>query len=526
MPQARGILVDPVLRRLNQQQVELIHRLSLEILEEPGLMVFNQEAVDLLGTAGAKVEPIAEGFAFPAWRVHISEKLVNRALESAPRRVRLGARDADNILELDAGQPRVYFGSGSETNVWLEIEPEVFVAKGDPGREITYPTIARRRGTVADLARAAHLAEQLDNLDFFLRPVNIQDDDIGGDNKDVNKFFACLNYTTKHVMAGLTSLGQLGNVIKMAEIIAGGPEELRKNPIISFITCVVKSPLQLVDDTTQKMLEMVRRGIPVVISSSPQGGSTAPIEEAGMVAQINAEILAGIVLSQLARPGAPVLYGSVPVRARMDNLHDMYGVPEFGHYNVDCVQMARFYGLPCYSTAGVGDARIPGIQATVEKMLTYGYVTPSGPALIHYAFGLLEETQTFCPEQAILDNWQIGIVKELWRQPEVTEEAGAQVLDTVRRVMASSHRLYARYTRQLVHKGKVFPTYPFASQGLADEALLRAHEQLDAYLARSPRCLSREVCHEIFARVPGILPRLNPYGKESVLPATGPEVRS
>jgi trimethylamine--corrinoid protein Co-methyltransferase len=515
--------VDPVLRRLNQQQVELIHRLSLEMLEEPGLLVFNREAAELLGAAGARVKP-TEGFAFPAWWVHISEKLVNRALESAPRRVRLGAREESNILELDADQPRVYFGSGSETNLWLEIQPEVFVAKDDPAREIIYPTVRRRRGTVADLARAAHLAEQLDNLDFFLRPVNIQDEDIDEDNKDVNKFFACLNYTTKHVMAGLTSLGQLDPVIKMAEIIAGGPRELRKNPLISFVTCVVKSPLQLVDDSTQKMLEMVRRDIPVVISSSPQGGSTAPIEEVGMVAQINAEILAGIVLSQLARPGAPVLYGSVPVRARMDTLHDMYGVPEFGHYNVDCVQMARFYGLPCYSTAGVADARIPGIQATAEKMLSYGYITPSGPALIHYAFGLLEETQAFCPEQAILDNWHIGMIKELWRQPEVTEETGAQVLDTVRRVMASSHRLYARYTRRLVHQGKVFPTYPFSSQGLTDEALLRAHQQLHTYLARPPRCLPREICREIFARVPGILPRLNPYTKEAVLPAPEPEV--
>lgn len=513
----QGIMVDQVLHRLTEDQLKLVHRFSLEILDDPGLLVFNQEAADLFDRGGARVARVEAGFSFPTWRVRLPEKLVDRALESAPSRVRLGARDPDNILELDAEEPRVFFGTGSETNIWLEIKPEPFVSRTDPAREVVFPVITRRRGEVAGLCRAAHLGEQLPNLDFFLRPVNIQDPDIHEGNKDVNKFFASLNYTTKHVMAGLTSLEQLDNVIRLAEIVAGGEEALRENPVISFITCVIKSPLQMVDDTTQKMVEMVRRGIPVIISSSPQGGSTASIDEMGMVAQINAEILSGVVLSQLAQPGAAVLYGSVPVRARMDNLHDMYGVPEFGHYNVDCAQMARFYRLPCYSTAGVADARIPGIQASIEKMLTYGYVTPSGPALIHYALGLLEETQTFCPEQAILDDWQIGMVKALWGRPEVNAEAGRQAVQVIRQVMASSHRLFARSTRQLVHRGKVFPTFPFESRGDTDETLLLAHAKYLEYLKRPPCCLPQEKCAAIFDEVPGLLARLWPYGEAAIL---------
>lgn len=160
----------------------------------------------------------------------------------------------------------------------------------------------------------------------------------------------------------------------MGEIITGGPEALRDNPVLSFITCVNKSPLQMESDSTEKMIQIVRRDMPVVLSSSPQGGSSAPIDEAGMVAQINAEILSAITLSQLASPGARVIYGSVPVRARMDNLHDMYGAPEFNQYNIDCVQMARYYKLPCYSTGGVADAKVPGIQATAEKLLSHLYM--------------------------------------------------------------------------------------------------------------------------------------------------------
>jgi len=117
-------------------------------------------------------------------------------------------------------------------------------------------------------------------------------------------------------------LKQLNNVVRMAELVAGGKKTLEDNPIISFITCLVKSPLQFVDDTTATFIEVCRRGLPIVVSSSPQAGTTAPIKEAGIMAQINAEVLAGITLGQLVKPGTPVLYGSVPVRARMDTLGD------------------------------------------------------------------------------------------------------------------------------------------------------------------------------------------------------------
>jgi trimethylamine--corrinoid protein Co-methyltransferase len=209
------------------------------------------------------------------------------------------------------------------------------------------PRYTEIRGSTALLSRAAKLCEQLEHLDFFIRPLNIQDPEITSDNHDVNKFFASLNNITKHVQAGLTSLARFKDVVTMAEIIAGGDTALRENPIVSFIACVFKSPLQIVDDTAEKVFAIVESGLPLVISSSPQGGSSAPIQEAGMVAQINAEILAGITLTQLIREGAPVLYGSVPVRARLDDLHDLYGCPEFNQYNIDCVQLARYYKIPC-----------------------------------------------------------------------------------------------------------------------------------------------------------------------------------
>ena len=491
----------------------MIDRASLDLLEKPGVLCYHEESVNLLEEAGATAKKTREG-EHDAWWVSIPEKVVKGALSTAPSKVTLGARNPENQVVLDAEGKRVHFGSGSETNYWLEVKPETFVSKED-NREVVFPVMTRKRGNLDYLVRSAHLAEQLENLDFFIRNVNVQDEDITTGNKDVNVFFAALNNITKPVVSGVADYGQLENVVKMAEIIAGGREELVKNPIVSFITSVIKSPLQIVAETAEKLIAIARLGLPVVISTSPQGGSTAPIDEIGMVAQVNAEALAGITINQLANPGAPVIYGAVPVRARMDDLHDMYGVPEFCHYNMDCAQMARYYKVPCYSTAGVGDAKVPGIQAAIEKMYTYSAVPFAAPGLVHYAFGLLDKTQTFCPEQAVLDNHKIGMVKFLYRESGVSEESVERTKKIVEEVMHSPYRMYARYARGMLRRGEIFGGFPFEGESEdQDQTLLKVHEKLKALEAAEPQHLAEEQCRKIFSEIPGLLPRLNPYKED------------
>jgi len=502
----QGVLVQPY-RRLSQEQVESIHRASLSILSDPGILCFNRDAVDLFGERGAEVTSVDQG-AHACWLLRLPEKLMDEALSSAPGVVKLGARDPENCLVLDGAEPRVHFASGSEANNWLEVDTEVFLSQAAPERSVSLPVFRTDKGSVVRLGQAAHLCEHLDSWDSFLRTVNIQDEGINDDNKDVNKFFASLNNTTKHVMSGLTELSQLGNVVRMAEIIAGGADRLSDNPIVSFITCVVKSPLQLVDDTTQKAIEVAKRRLPLVMSSSPQGGSTAPITEAGMVAQINAEIIVGVALSQLVNKGTPVLYGSVPVRARMDDLNDSYGVPEFSQYNIDCVDMARYYGLPSYSTAGVSDVAVPGIQASVERLFSHILVALSGAQYVHYAFGLLERTNTFCPVQAILDDAHIGMLKRFLSEPAVNQETISQSLEQVRRVMATPQKLYVRYVRSALRTGAIAPPYPYESRGTTDETLLRAAEKMTEIMQLPRSTIEPDKVDEVFARVPGLLPAL------------------
>ena len=502
----QGILVKPY-QRLDQAQVEQIHGASMEILADPGIMCFNRNAADIFADGGAEVVPVIQDGP-PRWTIKIPEKLIVKALDAAPKVVKLGARDEDNCLILDGKEPRVRFASGSEANNWLDIDFETFISKRNPNREIDCPVFRLEKGTIDRLATAAHLCEHLDSWDGFLRPVNIQDDDINDDNKDVNKFFISLNNTTKHVMAGLTQLNQLDNVVRMVHLISGGEDKFRNNPIISLITSLIKSPLQLVDDTAQKAIEIAKRGIPLVISSAPQGGSTAPITEAGIVAQINAEILAGIALTQLVNKGTPVIYGSVPGRANMEDLNDSYGVPEFSQYNIDCVQMARYYCLPCYSSAGVSDVKVPGIQASVERLFSHIFVTLSGPQYIHYAFGLLERTNTFCPVQAVLDEAHIGMVKRLVKQSTFPANSTEELLGQIRRVMNSSQKLFTRFVRSALHSGEITPAYPFAGRDMSDEALLHANERMKEVLSLPHRHIDRHTVDEVFKQVPGLLSRI------------------
>ena len=483
--QREGVLVTPQ-KRLTEEQIQLIDSSSRELLENPGLYCYNKKAADIFEKAGAKRENLED-----CARISIPSSLVDKALDTVPSKITLGARNPDNKLIIDATEPRVRFVSGSETNITLTVEYK-------DGK----PEFIENEGSIELLKDAAHLAENLNNLDSFIRCVNIRDKEITVENKDVNKFGASINNITKHVMAGLDDINALDNVVKIGQTAAGGEKAFEENPLLSFITCIVKSPFQIVDDTTEKLMEIAKRRIPVVISSSPMGGATAPFDEFGMVAQINGELLAGITLHQLVSPGAPVLYGSVPVRTRLDNLNDMYGAPQFNHYHHDAAQLARYYKLPCYSTAGVADADKPGIQATAEKMLTMSYVPWSGAQYVHYAFGLLDRTNIFSPEQAILDNAHIEIIKHNLAGTNILPENKDKTLDMIREVLGSSHKTYV-YHLPLPTVDEVYMCYPL--EGESGDALYEAHLKRKEIMAMERKKMDGKLIADLKKHVPGIL---------------------
>ncbi len=494
----KALPVRPV-ERLTPEQTRAIDGASKKLLAETGLCCAGAKAAGVYHAAGCRVEEAGDDKQ-KMWKVYFPERLLQKALSGVPSTVVLGARDPRHTLLLQADLPHVYFGTGAEANIYLRSRMDKFVSTADADRVLHHPVYQEEPGSLAALADAARLVEQLEHADFFIRNVNIQDPEINKANKDVNVFFTSLCHTTKHVQGGLSELEALPAVISLARIIA---EEQPYLPF-SFIVCPVRSPLFMVSDSSEKVLAIAREKIPMVISTSPQGGVTAPIQEEGITIQTNAEILAGIALAQFANPGAPVLYGAVPVRARLDTLEDCYGTAEFSHYAMACVQLARFYGIPCYASAGVGDANRPGIQATVEKMFSYKEVAAAGAHYIHYAFGLLDGTNIFSPLQAVLDNASIALVKELLRAPDFDrEEIAAAVREIDKNVKGSG--MFIRGIRRQLRRKVVSSTYEFSSDGEEDQVLLRAQAKLEHCLAAETKALPADTISRVFKEIPGLV---------------------
>ena len=199
----------------------------------------------------------------------------------------------------------------------------------------------------------------------------------------------------------------------------------------------------------------------------------------------------------------------------MDTLSDSYGAIETSQYNIDCVQMARFYGIPNYSTSGVCDSKIPGQQSSIERLFSDIVVAMSGPQYLHCAFGLLDCNSVFCLLQAVLDDAHFKMIKSFLRQPRIDQPEMEAVRKQIRAVAATPQKLYISYIRPVLRSGEISGIYPFEGSGEADDVFELAYEQMKDLLARPVEHIDQKTTARIFEEIPGILPRLNVYERES-----------
>lgn len=382
----------------SEDDIERIHASALAILEKVGIKVKSPQILDLLKKGGAKVKSGSE-------IVRFSKKMIEQALQVAPKEVNLyGRKEGYNLCLTDE---RVYLGTGGAAIKILDLE-----------------TGQARSTTLRDLANLARLVDHLDNIHFFHRPVVATD--VPASKLDVNTFYAALSNTYKHVMGSASTVEGVRNVIELASLIAGGEDKLREAPFISFVTSWMISPLQLDTNATNVLVEIVKSGMPVALSSAPMAGSTAPVTIAGILTQVHAEELSGIVLTQLIREGSPILYGPVPAAVYMRTMGYAGGAIETALMNVGAVQMAHYIGVPIYSDAGLTDSKIPDIQAGYEKMASILLVALAGGNYIHHAAGMLESMLTVAYEQYVIDNDIIGMALRVLRGIKVDKETIAQ----------------------------------------------------------------------------------------------------
>lgn len=467
---------------INQEEVQKIHETTLRVFSEVGVQVNFPAALDLFREAGATVDEASRVVKIPGAMV---EELVNQA----PSVVRLRGRAANGDLDCEIGGKKVYLGTGGTA---LNVQ--------DPGKEDA------RRATLEDVINMARLVDRLDHVHFYM--LNVYPNDLEEDDIDVNRFGAALNHTRKHVMGGVYTVEGVRNVIKMAEIIAGSPTRLRDRPFISMVTCGI-SPLKLDETYAQLTMEAARHWIPVVVPAEPLCGATAPITLAGNLVVQNVDSLAGVMLAQLANPGAPTIYGCISSITDLRDLKYLSGAVEMGLMNSAAAQMAQFYGLPIYVTAGMSDSKVNDAQAGYESAMTNLMVALAGGNIIHDAAGFLEFCLTASYDKLVIDNEIIGMTMRALEGIQVNDETLA--FDLIKEVGPGGHFVSARHTRRHMRSELYQPLHSDRqdreswSHAGSKDARQRATEKARQILEEAPRsCIPEEARERIQKEIPGL----------------------
>ncbi len=325
-------------KALSDSEVKDIHEASLVILRDTGVMVHHEEVLGLLGEAGAKIDKSNNIARLP-------EKLVMDSVAKAGKKYILYGRDPEH---------QARFGYGD------------FVQMSSPGQYIWVDsqTNKRRAATVQDARDAIRLGDALENINIVGSMA--QPEEIPESYRSVFLTAELVKGTRKPSRSWVYKGQAADYVLEIYRTVAGGEAALRERPMIETFMEPI-SPLQLPKDGLDIVKKFVQAGQPVSIGPMAMTSGTAPGTLAGTLAQENAEILAGVVVTQLLAPGTEVTYGGIPHIMDPRTAICSFGSPEQGLMGVAMVQIARFYGLPVYINAGLTDAKVPDAQAGIEK---------------------------------------------------------------------------------------------------------------------------------------------------------------
>ena len=300
-----------------------IHLATLEVLQKTGLFIEDEEALDILDGGGAIVDPKKKVVKFPPY-------LVEDAIRSAPSKILLAGRNPKNDFVMENN--RVGFTNFGEG---------VFIVDPYNGK--------LRETTKADVANSAKIVDYLSELDVYERAVGASD--VPMETVQLHNAEAWLANTSKHGFMGSGNGFLTKKLVKMAASIVGGEDKLRERPIISFVTCPI-SPLQLISDCCEIIINSARSGMAVNILSMAMAGGSSPVTLAGTLVNHNAEVLGGIVLNQLTCKGAPVIYGSSTTAMDLRLASAAVGSPECALINAAVAQLSIYYLLPSWVAGG------------------------------------------------------------------------------------------------------------------------------------------------------------------------------
>ncbi len=411
-------------RVLDDNSISKIHNAALQVLEQTGIAIHTEEGRKLLLDAGCKTSSNDA--------ITIPSKLVEQALKSAPSSITLHDRLGQERCFLEGW--KTSFGTGSDC-------PFILDRKTEEKRQCTYE----------DVANGARVLDSLENFDFVM-PVGIISDRPKS-IADVYEMEVTLRNTVKPVVFTAHNKQTFQASIDLAAAVSGGLDELQAKPII-LLYAEPTSPLKHMPESTDKLIHAARMRIPIVFTPCPLGGATAPATGAGMLVQATAESLSGLVIHQLANPGAPFVFGGVLYLLDMRTMISPYGSPELHQLCSALTCMAHHYQLPMFGTCGCSDAKRVDAQAGLEVGFSALMATLSGQNLIH-DIGFLESALITSYEMYILTDEAIGMAKHIARG--VTVDNDTLAVDVINSVGTTGDFLTHDHTLKHFRKEAYFP---------------------------------------------------------------------
>ncbi len=409
------------LELLSQDDVRQIHEATLDVIESVGVRFHSQTALDILEAHGASVDRETTVARIPG-------SVVEKALSTAPRGFTLGARNPDYDLPLDG--EHVYISSDG-----------CGVFYRDPVTGVV------RSSRKQDLENCARVVQALDNVSATSAVVSAQD--CPPETRVLHEFDACARSSEKHnIVVSIKEDWEARSLIKMAEALAGGAEELKRRPMFTAIICTV-SPLHQERFGMDLALVLAEAGIPVSFYPMPILGATGPVTIAGSAVVNNAEFVSGATLVQLAHPGAKVIHGGGPTAMEMRSGAYASNSPEALLLRSCQGHMADFYGLPAWYGAGATTAKEPGIQSAYENTLAMFMAYANG-ADVTFGTGLLDGSRILCLENMVVDDEIIGMVKRILTGIEVSGETLA--VDLIKKMGFHGNYLFDNHTRAHVRE--------------------------------------------------------------------------
>ncbi len=418
-PIPRGTFKQPRLpfeptKILSDDHIEAIHNASLQVLEEIGIDVLNLEAKEYYRQAGAELEPGAD-------RIRCPREMIVDVIATAPKSFTLHARNPAHD---------VVMGDNYVTFAQVSSAPNSSDMDG-----------GRRTGNLVDYRNFLRLIQHFDVL-HVIGGYPVEPVDIHASVRHLECIRDMATLTDK--VPYCYSLGRERNLdaLEMARIIRGvSDEELDRQPsIISTIN--TNSPLKLDIPMLQGVIEMAKRGQPTVITPFTLAGAMAPVTVVGALVQQNAEALAAVALSQLVKPGAPIVYGGFTSNVDMKSGAPAFGTPEYMKAALAGGQLARRYGFP-YRTSAVCAANTVDAQAAWETVYSLWGALQGGGNLIKHSTGWLEGGLCASFEKFIIN---VDLAQEFMEPLVVDDDTLA--LDAMREVGPGGHFFGCKHTQE------------------------------------------------------------------------------